>query len=193
MMMSLMLKFSIRAINSLGAVVGMVAIVIGTKEMAVWQYVIATAVSGLGVGVTVWDFVATRRAGSKRFRPGSDDIKRYLIKWMKSGGRTAIVSRNLSWVDVEAKELLVKKAKSSDLSIYVPHQTELTEELASHGAVIHVHDKPTRARFTIINEGRGDARVAVGAGVDDDHVIDEYSHNHPVLVLAEDLLSRLTK
>jgi len=44
-----------------------------------------------------------------------------------------------------------------------------------------------------VNHGRFDARVAVGALIDDHHEIGEYKAGDPVFTMAEDLLAQLSR
>ena len=104
----------------------------------------------------------------------------------------------MSWVaDDEIKGLLISKAKSDEVTICVPHETGLTKDLAAEGARIHTYsqtDHVPQSRFTVVNFGRGDARVAVGHRHGDLHVIEEFSANdHPAFYMALDLIQLVTK
>jgi hypothetical protein len=118
-------------------------------------------------------------------------IRDYMFQWIKTGGRVAIFSRDLTWVaDDEIKRLLISKAKSDEITICVPKETKLTEDLAVEGARIHTYsqtDHVPQSRFTVVNFGRGNARVAVGHRHGDLHVIEEF-----LLMIIQHSIWRLT-
>jgi hypothetical protein len=144
--------------------------------------------------IVIVDVIRTCGARPRGFAPGSPQIRAYLVKWISSGGNAAILSRNMSWVDEHALQLLRERAKSGDLALYVPQSTGAVQGLAEQGATVHEYGgQATKARFTIVNAGRGDARVAIGAVVGGKHVIREYGAGDPVLVVAQDLLDRLSQ
>ena len=124
-------------------------------------------------------------------------IRDYMFRWIESGGRVAIWTRDMSWVDDdEMKQLLRNKAKSGELIICLPNTTEDTNSLKQHGAEVVTYgtwDSPL-SRFTIANYNRDNARVAVGIGVGQLHIIDEFSprDKNPTFSLAYDLV-RLTR
>jgi hypothetical protein len=172
-----------------------VCVAFGSGELAWWRIILAGSVTVLGATIVIIDVLRTLRAQPHRFTPGSPKVRDYLVRWITSGGRAAIVSRNLSWVDASVLPILAVKAKKGDLTLYVPEATEAVRALAKLGARVEEYGgEATRSRFTIVNVGRGDARVAIGAVADDGiHVVREYSAGDPVLVMAQDLLDRLTK
>ena len=62
-----------------------------------------------------------------------------MYKWIEQDGRTAIISRDLSWVsprDTQLLELLIRKAEARELTIVVPSHTDLTRNLEAAGAEI---------------------------------------------------------
>lgn len=97
----------------------------------------------------------------------------------------------MTWANTEeSSKVLTEKARDSELIIYVPKSTPLTDELRSAGAEVYERGdlcNEPKSRFTIANYGRAGARVAVGHREDDLHVIDEFSEgHHPAYWLAVD-------
>lgn len=105
-------------------------------------------------------------------------IRNYLIHWIKSGGRVAIWTRDMSWADDDdMKELLRLKAQSQELIICLPHETDTTEHLSSCGAEVVAYgawDSPITS-FTIANYNRAGSRVAIGRRRGNLHIIQEFS------------------
>jgi hypothetical protein len=126
------------------------------------------------------------------------EIKKYMYNWISRGGRVAIFSRDLSWVNEKPmKTLLLTKAKRSELCICVPEIIPLVNELQKAGAEICAYPQlgyiPS-SRFTIINYDRADAAVAVGGKKDGKHLIREFAvGEHPFFSVANDLVNILKK
>lgn len=135
-----------------------------------------------------------------RFAPkicrSTKKINSYMLKWISSGGRVMIFSRDMSWAHDEAiRLLLMEKANRNELTICLEHQIPLTDELCQQGAQIVTYealDYVPNSRFTIVDFERDGARVAVGVKFGDDHVIQEFrSGSHPFFAVAEDLVKFL--
>lgn len=127
-----------------------------------------------------------------------NEINNYMYKWIFQGGATAIFTRDMSWAkERRIEDLLREKAKKGELSICLPKQIKLTEELKKLGANIYTYEQLNhvpQSRFTIINKDRMDARVAVGRGSEKGHVIQEYSlGDHPAFSISNDLVDIITK
>lgn len=127
-------------------------------------------------------------------------VKEYLHKWIQNGGRTVIFTRDMSWVDdSEIKSMLKRKAEEDELIILMPNKLEKAEEFEVVGAkVIEYPDLKftPRARFTITNFGRTDAKIAVGKRISSGdkfkHLIEEYDQgSHPYFQLADDLVQMI--
>ena len=145
--------------------------------------------------LTLREIAAHLRSAPKTYR-SPRKINSYMHKWVSSGGRVVIFSRDMSWTDDEAiRQVLMKKARRNELTVCLEHTIRLTDELRRQGARIvtsgalgHV----PRSRFTIVDFGREGARVAVGVKVGNDHVIQEFrSGDHPFFAVAEDLVKLL--
>jgi hypothetical protein len=149
----------------------------------------------LALAAVVRDLRDHLRSGPKVFTDRAR-INEYMLRWIKSDGRTVIFSRDLSWAtERPVLEELRKKATQRELIICIEHKIPLTDELAELGAKIvtyqHLGHIP-RSRFTIIGFGREGARVAVGVPQEGRHVIQEFeTGKHPYFAVAEDLVKFL--
>lgn len=145
------------------------------------------------LGFLIWYEIAT--SSGKRVYSLSDTqgIKSYMLHWIENGGRVAIWSRDLSWVDDEAKELLKVKARRGDLILCLPQEIHLSTELKNFGGQVYyygsTYNEGTSSRFTIAFYGRDGSKVAVGRTKANQHVVEEFgSGEHPAFYLAHDLV-----
>jgi len=102
-------------------------------------------------------------------------------------------SYDFTWVDRqrENREVLERKARNGELTLYLPRGTPLTSQLALVGAHVVTYEalkyKP-ESRFTMINVGRAGAQVAIGhASRGGQWVIEEFSVGSAVYHLAADM------
>lgn len=154
---------------------------------------IVVIIFNAGVAIfEVFDFFKTR---PKKYK-SKDKINLYMCKWISSGGRVAIFSRDMSWADGEkVRDILKDKAIKNELTICVEKNIQLTDELRKNGAKIVTYDHLShipRSRFTIVDFDREGARVAVGLHEDGKHSIHEFrSGHHPIFAVAEDMVKFL--
>lgn len=164
-----------------------------------WGIAAVTGSILLGCLYIASDTVSTLRHAPRRYGANQRQerrIKRFMLRWIKHGGRIVIFSRDLTWVDSEVKDLLLRKALADELTIVVPRETALITELREAGAAVVRYDVNyvIKSRFTIVNYGREGAEVAVGRRVDGAHVIETFAQGgDAVYSLAEDLLEILTR
>lgn len=127
------------------------------------------------------------------------DIDEYMFNWISQDGRAVIFTRDMSWADsIGMIDMLKAKANKQELTIVMSHSTNLTNELKAYGAEIVLYggvDFIPSSRFTIIRDGRSDARVAIGRRYSNgEHVIEEFDNStHPLFSVATDLVSVLKK
>lgn len=119
-------------------------------------------------------------------------IKNYMCKWISSPGRTVVFSRDLSWgSEGKTREILLRKSKRSELTIFLEAPTPLSDELKKAGANIQVYGQTgfvPESRFTIVGSDKQGARVAVGLLENGKHVVYQFeSGQHPIFALAKDL------
>ncbi len=124
-----------------------------------------------------------------------EGIEKWLVKFCKEGGRTAIMTRDMSWANGEdAQSALLEKSTRGELNIYAPTKTTLLTKFTDAGAHLTEYGSSfiPESRFTIIDFGTSSARLAVGRRSGDLHIIEVFSAaDHPVFSVAKDLLARL--
>lgn len=125
-------------------------------------------------------------------------IRDYMFRWIDHGGKVCIFSNDLSWIDdEEMKVMLRRKASKNELTICIPAMIPIAESFAELGATIHTYSflkMVPQSRFTIINCGRMDARIAVGRRMNGDHAIEEFgAGGHPVFAVASDLVELIAR
>jgi hypothetical protein len=162
------------------------------NELPWWVVVLAVIATLSFLFLLVLEINSERCRSVYRVR-NTKGIQKYMLRWIQHGGRVAIWTRDMSWVNTsEAKDLLRKKASTGELIICLPKETPLTTELKQSGAEVFTYsalDSEPASRFTIAHYGREGSRVAVGHGKGDYHIIDEFSADeHPAYHLARDLV-----
>jgi len=160
-----------------------------------WHWILLVFTTLATAGLIIRD-VRDHLRNSPKFYKTEKSINDYMRRWVSSGGRAVIFSRDMSWAhELETKTVLFEKARRNELTICAEQSVQLTEELKAAGATVvyygHLGHIP-RSRFTIIDFEREGARVAVGAKLHGRHAIQEYRDGeHPFFGVAEDLVKIL--
>ena len=184
-------------IGSIASVVGLIA-TLWAKEQSFtgWLGVLVAVTTVSFVGMLFFEIRDYRRA----FPPAlgsAEEIRSYMFKWISKGGRVAIFTRDMSWATDQIRDLLLNKARRAELTVCLPARIPLAEELQREGAEILTYEDlgyVPQSRFTIINKGRMDARVAVGRQLERGHVIEEFAvGDHPVFSIANDMVEILSR
>lgn len=142
---------------------------------------------------SVWATILIYKTLPRAFST-NEGINKYMFEWLSNNGQVIICTRDMSWGNADKiKPLLFEKARINELSIILPNNTLLTNELKASGAKIYTYaelDYVPVARFTIIHYGTDYSRIAVGRKLEDkNHYIEEYSYgNSPVLSVAKDFV-----
>jgi hypothetical protein len=101
-----------------------------------WQ-LFAAGICLFNVGAVVWEVVSHFQTAPKRFRlTQPEKIRRYMIKWLRSGGRCVIFTRDMTWVDATVQQILTAKAKRHELTICIEHPLLIADALRAEGAEI---------------------------------------------------------
>lgn len=188
----MMLQLLIRVVSSVGAFVGAASALV-TLELPIPVAISVWLLLGLSAIAVAWDVLEYVRRRPRVYPPKSEEIVRYLAKWLGSGGRAAIFSRDLSWAtDPDVLEVLRSKARAGEILAFVARVTPEMSELVKGGAELFEHARPQislKSRFTVIDYGKAGSRLAIGIVEDGNHVIREYGpSDHVVMALAADLL-----
>ena len=162
-----------------------------SEQRSGWHFVILVVAIAAAILLLVREGVIYKRSAPKVYKD-SKKINDYMYRWIGSGGRVVIFSRDMSWASGdEIRRLLFEKAENNELTICLEHSIPLTGELQNAGATIVYYEDYNhvpRSRFTIIDFEREGARVAVGVNEDGNHVIQEFrSGTHPIFAVCEDL------
>jgi hypothetical protein len=190
-----MLQLALRFISTMGTVVTAASVMLASSIPI--PFLIKLLLLGLillALILSIVDAAHYWRAKPKHFVRNSEPIKEYMAKWLNSGGRSAVFSRDLSWADVDTvANLLQKKACKGELIIFAGRQTELLRKLIDSGAEVFNYNNLSfvpKARFTIVDYGKEGARLAIGFQEDGKHVIYEYGpRDHAMMALAGDLVN----
>jgi hypothetical protein len=188
-------------IISIGALASLVGLVFAVRPRgAPWSPLdIFLLVLALLLGcVSVYLDVVKYQSRQVRVFKGQRAIRDYMYQWINNAGGVAIFTRDLSWVnDDEVETLLKAKAKKGDLTLVLPRPIKLSRQLETSGASVLYYptiDYVIKSRFTVINTGRADTRVAIGRTEGTKHFVEEFSAgDHPAFYLADDMLQIMNK
>ena len=157
-------------------------------------WVSAVVLLGLFVFIRIRDYL---RSTPRAYR-SPEKIRGFMKNWINRGGRVAIFSRDMSWVDEdEIHDLLRTKARRHDLILCLPREIALSTELRGLGAEVHLYpelDFTPSSRFTMINIGRQDSEVAIGRSINGVHTIQQARLGHdPLYAVTADLIAVVTR
>ncbi|UTX52076.1 hypothetical protein [Leucobacter aridicollis] len=153
----------------------------------------------LAIVAAIWEIVGATRGRPHKYkgRRRDEKILKYMTRLLSSEEQCVMSSNDLSWVKGKARTALFTKAKKESLTLLMPKPTQLSQELEKQGATAFYYgddDYKFRSRFTLVNPDRSDARVAIGYGTSDAHVIRVIqTKDDPAIHLVEDLFSLLKR
>lgn len=183
-------------ILSVGALASFVGLVLAVRPPGqpwtfgqVVLFILACLLGLIALGLDVHNYLSK----SIKYFKGSTKIYNYMYAWISGASGVAIFSRDLSWVStVEMKNLLQQKARDAELTLILPKEIPVSEELRSLGAEVHYYKKINyviKSRFTIINTNRADSQVAIGYSQGGRHRVEELTvGSDPAYHLAQDML-----
>lgn len=130
-------------------------------------------------------------------KPG---INKYLIDYIENGGRTVILSRDLSWINADIIGRIEEKAAKDELIIFLPKENTISRRLSQHADIRYFGDLITdsahsiiKSRFTIIQWDSNSARITYPKQDHTHHYNYEFSINEPTMDIALDLIRLLIK
>jgi hypothetical protein len=180
------------ALGSFGSLVVLAFSLRPGEKLSFWQWVLVVLAVALGLAVIAWE---VRTYLVKRpWVKSPTEVPSFLRKWIADGGKAAIFSRDLSWVDTETKAVLIGKAAADELIVVLPKAIALSEELGAHGADVILYPDlayTIKSRFTIVHLDSAGTAVAVGYRLPSGkHRIDRFhaGSNDPAFYLALDMV-----
>jgi hypothetical protein len=167
------------------------------QPRAEWHWIIIILSTFAALALTWREIRDIIREGPKTYK-SKEKINRYMCRWVSSGGRVVIFSRDLSWAgEEEVRDVLARKAERGDLTVCIENDIQLTSYLKTRGARIVTYGGlgfVPKSRFTIIDFEKEGARVAVGVHENGSHIIQEFrSGAHPFFAVAEDMVRFMMK
>lgn len=127
----------------------------------------------------------------------TDGIKNYMEQWLNNDSRVVIVTRDMSWVSENDAiyNILLRKAKKDELTIIVKNSKNIVKQLETQGAKVFQYNNinfTPSVRFTFINYGLSNPRLAIGFKEHDFHKIKEFEKCGAIeYALAEDIFKIL--
>jgi hypothetical protein len=180
-------NFLSRLIGAVGTLITGWYVIDPTKQ-PIFEVILLVVILGFVALIMFYDAWNVFRHLRKTYKQNSPRITADLCEKIKEAGRIAIFSRDISWVTPgnEAEELLMKKAKSGELVLFVQSNTGVAQKLADAGADVKTYKefsgyKP-KARFTILDYEKTGSRVLIGYPSNGYHVIKEFNDSDRAIV-----------
>lgn len=194
-----MIKNILTQFGSIASLCGLILTIRSAEQkFGGWQWFLLFIALVLFV-FSIYLIISEYLSNKPKIYKDKSDIRNYMYNWIKNGGRVVIFTRDLSWVnDDEMRDLLRNKSRSKECIICMPKKIDKVIELEKEGATVIEYpalEYTPLSRFTIVNYGRDDAKIAVGKSIEDGkHVIEEYGNGgHPYFQVANDLVRILEK
>lgn len=183
-------------IGSFASVLGVIISLLISSQNVLWWVLVLIAVAFVFFVLMVLATIIVLKSDTPTQSYPFDDkarIREYLFAWIKSGGRVAIWTRDMSWVDDEEMvQMLRRKAQAHEVILCLPKEIDKSDDLKQHGAEVFAYGtlEAPESRFTIVNYGQAGSRVAMGRRRDNRHIIQEFSgaEEHPAFYMARDLV-----
>ncbi|MFB9651958.1 hypothetical protein [Pseudarthrobacter oxydans] len=190
-----MLRTILTQLAAFSAVVASVLLANDLKIVAdtPWKLILGAIVLLVAAVAAIWEIIGTFRSRPVRYRGDRRDEKilKRMTKILRTQERCVISSNDLSWVKGKARDVLFDKASKRSLTLVMPCANKLSSDLVDKGAVAYYYgDEEFRfaSRFTLVNQSRSDAWVAIGHGTKNEHTIRTIdSKDDPAIHLADDL------
>jgi hypothetical protein len=185
----------IRTVSSASAAVTCFS-VLTIANLNLFFYVTVVVIALLALYSIYRDLSRSINESPEEFSPNSPDISIFVCDFLKQGGRSVIFSRDLSWASNgnHILEALNAKARKKELEVFVSGSNAAIDTLFQNSATIFDYKEAQfnpKARFSIINYGSYDQKIAIGALEDDKFVIRTYDlkKNKTIVALVEDIIA----
>lgn len=194
-----MIKNILSQIGSIASLCGLIfTLKTDQQSFGGWQWFLVF-ISILFFIISIYLIISEYLENMPKVFTKKSDIRDYMYNWIKDGGRVVIFTRDLSWVnDDEMRNLLRNKSRNKECIVCMPKKIDKVAEFENEGATVIEYpslDYTPLSRFTIINYGRDDAKIAVGKSIENGkHLIEEFGNGeHPYFQVANDLVRILEK
>ena len=111
------------------------------KNLPFWQTLLLWSAIIL-VAYTLYREISDWAVGRRKVYPiGSHKISDYMYKWISTGGRIAIFTRDMTWAsEPKIRAMLLEKASIDELNIFMPTLKGIASELKDEGAHIYTYE-----------------------------------------------------
>jgi hypothetical protein len=129
--------------------------------LPLWIQVFLGVIGILSFGYLVFDELHSRASNGIVYH-NEADVQKAMKEIIKTQGKVCIMSRDLSWVNDEIKNLIVIKKDS--ILVFAQGRNDIAEKLEDEGVRIeyygHLGFEP-KTRFTVIRYNRNNPQVAI--------------------------------
>lgn len=149
-----------RVIMALGSVASIIGPCFSLNLSVVEKIIVILIGIGCFTYLLIDDILSQRN--NEKICKSEKEIKETMQALIKTQGKICIVSRDLSWVDFDIEQAIIKKGEN--IRIYAEHQIALTKRLESNGVEMRYYGDlgfNPRSRFTIIRYNRETRQVAI--------------------------------
>ena len=127
-------------VGAVASISGVVIPVLLVPGGAPWWAIVLVTVSCL---LTVLGIFLLLKPDPTTHTYGIDEkqkIRNYMLRWIRSGSKVVIWTRDMSWVNDEEMNLLLRsKAEAKELVICLPQPISKSEELLGRGADVYYY------------------------------------------------------
>lgn len=131
------------------------------KEMPLFFRIVVLVISVLA-GIKLFCEDYKKNHENTRLCRNQAEIEDAMKEIVRAQGKTCIMSRDLSWVSPEIKEII--KKKKGNVRVFAQAESDLTKELIASGVEVYYYGRfefEPKTRFTIIRYNRLDPQVAI--------------------------------
>jgi hypothetical protein len=166
-------------------------------DIPAWGYgLIALGIFLLGLQTFLE--ISEYRKSKPKFCRTAAKANRFLKDWIDRPGRVLVFTRDMSWAEGDILTTLQNKAARRELTVFMQGTNAHARSLEDAGATVYFYGPLAfvpESRFTIINEGRMDAKVAIGiSDTGGSYRIYRFQKGHDLLFnVASDLANLMQK
>lgn len=158
-----------------------------------WKTLLGAVAVLAAISLAVYEIWGTYRSQPRRFKGFKRDAKilKYMIKMLTPQAHCVISSNDLTWVDEAATKVLEEKAEKKSLTLLMPVENKVSQNLVSKGAKAYYYGDDLfkfTSRFTLFDPDGSGPWIAIGHRTEDVHTIRKVSSkDDPAIHLVIDL------